>query len=256
MSKDRHDVNTTVTIALPFGKTPGLIYKDKICCMKAAVTLLRRSNLFFTGTICCIAIAAIVYILGGNVQFNGTRSFLLNVFFVNFTFMGDAVFVLAVGAIFLFYYRQPQKAKILFFNFLFTMLLVQLFKNLLHSGVFTIYFEESQYLFNSTFIKETAHEQLPSGHTALAFSLAACLASFTRRKSTRLMLLLGCILLAFSRMYLAKHALMDVVEGALIGAASSVVMSFLLKLKPGRKRNYELQITNYGVPGFANSLTH
>jgi undecaprenyl-diphosphatase len=241
MKHDRRAVNTTVTIALPFGKTTWLIYKGKICCMKVVISLLRRSNLFFTGTLCCIVIAAIVYVSKGNVQFEGTRSFWLNVFFVNFTFMGDAVFALAVGAIYLFYYRQPQKAKIIFFNFLFTILLVQLFKNILYNGAFILYFEESQYLFNSTFIKETAYEQLPSGHTALAFSLAACLSSFTKRKLTQVLLLLACGLLAFSRLYLAKHSLMDVVGGTVIGLTSWVLINAVFKSKI---RNYKLEIRN------------
>jgi len=241
MKKDRRNVNTTVTIALPFGKTTWLIYKGKICCMKAAISLLRKSNLFFTGAFLCVVVAAVIYLLKGNVQFDGTRSFWVNVFFVNFTFMGDAVFVLVVAAIFLFYYRQPQKAKTIFFNFLLTMLLVQLFKNILHNGAFTLYFEESQYLFNSTFIKETAHEQLPSGHTALAFSLAACLSSFTKRKLTQVLVLLACGLLAFSRLYLAKHSLMDVVGGTIIGLTSWVLINAVFKSKI---RNYKLEIRN------------
>jgi len=209
--------------------------------MKAAISLLRRSNLFFTGAFLCVAAAAVVYLLNGNIQFGGAHSFWINVFFVNVTFMGDAVFVLAVAALLLFYYRQPQKAKLIFFNFLLTMLLVQLFKNILHNGTFTVYFEESQYLFNSTFIKETAYEQLPSGHAALAFSLAACLASFTARRSTQLLLLLGCCLLAFSRMYLTKHMLMDVVGGMLIGTISYALVNALFKSKI---RNYKLEIRN------------
>ena len=220
--------------------------------MKNIYPSLRKASLFFYGALLCIVLCMLFNFVQGSEPLIARHSFWLNVFFVNYTFMGDAIFVLAVVLFLRFYCREKEKAKTVFYSFLLTMLLIQLFKNVLHHSGFILYFEESQYLFNTAPLSETAFRQLPSSHTALAFSLAASLSSFTKNKLTHILLLLGCGLLAFSRLYLAGHYFMDVVIGMFIGIFSTGTIIFLLKVNT--KKNYQLRITNYENPKLTMSL--
>lgn len=69
----------------------------------------------------------------------------------------------------------------------------------------------------------------PSGHTASAFALATVLAFALRNNKYSILLLLGAILVGYSRIYLAEHFLDDVLAGALIGVVSAVVCQLVLQ---------------------------
>lgn len=57
----------------------------------------------------------------------------------------------------------------------------------------------------------------PSGHTATAFAVFFCLACFIRRPLYQLLLFILALGVAYSRVYLSQHFLMDVVAGSLVG---------------------------------------
>ena len=67
----------------------------------------------------------------------------------------------------------------------------------------------------------------PSGHASRAFALATAIAVKHREKSV--LLFLGASLIAFSRVYIGAHFPLDVIAGALLGSAIT-----LLFVKGGR----------------------
>lgn len=59
----------------------------------------------------------------------------------------------------------------------------------------------------------------PSGHTATAFGVFFSLALLTKNASVQFLLFLAALGVAYSRMYLSQHFLMDITGGAALGLA-------------------------------------
>jgi membrane-associated phospholipid phosphatase len=68
----------------------------------------------------------------------------------------------------------------------------------------------------------SAHS-FPSGHTSGAFALFIVLALFARKPWLKLLFLLAGMLVAYSRMYLSQHFLVDVTAGSFIGVTSALL---------------------------------
>jgi membrane-associated phospholipid phosphatase len=80
-----------------------------------------------------------------------------------------------------------------------------------------IYFKD---IYNLHLVKgvEILHSfSFPSGHSATAFALFLCLSLITRKKIMQLLYFILACLIAYSRIYLSQHFLMDAVAGSLIG---------------------------------------
>jgi membrane-associated phospholipid phosphatase len=71
----------------------------------------------------------------------------------------------------------------------------------------------------------TSHS-FPSGHTTGAFALFVALALINRRPYMKIVFLIIAILVAYSRMYLSQHFLLDVVVGSAVGTFSAFVCFF------------------------------
>ena len=82
--------------------------------------------------------------------------------------------------------------------------------------------------------RKRSNSSFPSGHSATAFALAWVLAARWRRASVVFFGLAA--LVAFSRMYLHRHFLSDVVAGAVIGMATAWVAVRWLPAAPPRAR--------------------
>jgi len=102
-----------------------------------------------------------------------------------------------------------------------------MFTQLLKRGVFGDYYRPAKYLEmqNQALIHEVPGVDLhswfsfPSGHATAAFALCFSLALLFQRKTTDLLFLVLAILIAFSRVYLSQHFLMDVYVGSIIGVS-------------------------------------
>jgi membrane-associated phospholipid phosphatase len=69
----------------------------------------------------------------------------------------------------------------------------------------------------------------PSGHTATAFCFAIVVALLLRRKSIFFIVITFAALVAYSRIYLLQHFLMDVVGGAFIGTLAAMLCWYLFE---------------------------
>ena len=79
----------------------------------------------------------------------------------------------------------------------------------------------------SPWVLESDLHSLPSGHTAEASGAASVLAAEFRRSALSLVLGLFVALVAFSRLYLSRHHLSDVVAGACLGLGASLLNFYL-----------------------------
>jgi membrane-associated phospholipid phosphatase len=69
----------------------------------------------------------------------------------------------------------------------------------------------------------------PSGHTATIFSAALFLSLLINKRGVAILLLLVALLVAYSRIYLLEHFLIDIAGGALIGTGTTLLAWSLFK---------------------------
>lgn len=79
-------------------------------------------------------------------------------------------------------------------------------------------------------VDEYHWNSFPSGHSAIAFSLFLVLALCYRNKFLKFLFFIMAFLVAYSRMYLSEHFLVDVYVASVIGSAASV-FSFNMGMK-------------------------
>ncbi len=209
---------------------------------------IKNCNYFFVGLIVTVLISCIFLIVAGKtatfLSLNTYHSFWLNVFFINYTFIGDGIFALCLIAVLFFYFKKKNFSLSLLYAFLLSGLVVQLIKNLVHSPRPKLFFEAGQYLFFVDDVTRTGNASFPSGHTATAFAIATVVILLIKNKKWQLPILLAAILVGYSRIYLAQHFLIDVIIGACIGCLSGIVAVYLVQnskqLKKGFKRMHRL----------------
>jgi membrane-associated phospholipid phosphatase len=182
---------------------------------------------------------------------NANHPFWLNVFFINYTFMGNGLFVIGLVFILLFFFNKNKLGMAVLYSFLLSGFLVQLLKNinnLLHP---TIYFEAGQYLF-LTGKNEIAYQNgFLSGHTAIAFALATVLILVIKNSKWQLPLLVAAILLGYSRIYLAQYYLPEIMVGAVVGTFSGIGSVYLAY----HLNNYKYYLKKFFSINKAESIT-
>lgn len=149
------------------------------------------------------------------------------------TFMGDGMIYAVLGIIVLLfgtYYRFIVLAAVA----LIQTIPVQLGKRLFFSG-----FDRPRNYFGARF--EELHtvagvhihgsHSFPSGHTASAFAVATFLIWYSKDKRWGALWALLAVLVAFSRMYLLQHFLMDTFAGSIIGVGSSLLVCWWMDHK-------------------------
>lgn len=74
-----------------------------------------------------------------------------------------------------------------------------------------------------------ANYSFPSGHTATAFCFAILFALLIKRRSVFIVVIAFAMIVAYSRIYLLQHFLIDVAGGAFIGTAIAFVAWYLFE---------------------------
>lgn len=75
------------------------------------------------------------------------------------------------------------------------------------------------------------HRSFPSGHASQAFAIFICLSLFARHHLNKLLFVFIAILVAFSRVYLSQHWLVDITAGSVVGAATGMILYYQLVVK-------------------------
>ena len=197
-------------------KIPVVFSQNKIYCI-GLLTILFSASLFlvFSGKEAAF------------ISLNSYHPFFLNVFFINYTCMGDGIFALCLIAVMLFYFKRKKMAIALLSSFLISGIASQFLKNMVNSPRPKVYFEAGTYLNFIDGVTLTGNSGFPSGHTATAFAIATVMALMIKNKKWQLLILPAAALVGYSRIYLAQHFLLDVIAGAILGSLSGVLAFYL-----------------------------
>jgi membrane-associated phospholipid phosphatase len=159
---------------------------------------------------------------------NKAHSPFFDVFFKYVTHLGDGTLIAILGIIFLFIkYRYV-------FAFLLGSISAAVVVNLFKKVVFTEMYRPAKYfeLFETyklhlvEGVNQHSLQSFPSGHTASAFSIFLMLALITKNRWGKLALFFGAIVVAYSRVYISQHFVVDITAGSILSVLL-MVLSFL-----------------------------
>ena len=169
----------------------------------------------------------------GNIHLwiNGHHSALGDWFFTNVTIIGDGIFSLAIALVLLFF--ELRRSIVLLLSWMVSGIIVQILKIYIFSNVPrpVTYFQGSAILHLVAGIKHYAWQSFPSGHSASVFALFLCLSIYMKNRLAQCIFFLVAVIVAYSRMYLSEHFLIDVTGGSLIGICIAWLFLYLIYLR-------------------------
>ena len=199
--------------------------------MQKSIPFFNRHKVYFSALIAILIFSLCFLLINGKeaafISLNSYHPFWLNVFFINYTFMGDGIFAICLIAIVFFYFKRKKLGFSLLYAFLISGIAAQILKNLISSPRPKLYFEAGTYLNFIDGVTHSGHSSFPSGHTATAFAIATVLALMLKNKNLQLLILVAAALVGYSRIYLAQHFLLDVIVGACIGSISGIAAVYI-----------------------------
>ena len=159
------------------------------------------------------------------------------------THVGDGYFVLLVAFVLLFY-RMSYSLFVLS-TYVLSALTAQIIKHIVKAPRPLIVFYDEQKLHIVEGIKLLTTNSFPSGHSTSAFALFLTLSIITKYNKLRVFFLICAVFVAYSRVYLSEHFLMDILIGSAIGVGTVLIyLIFHLRIKDSwlSKPIYKLQI--------------
>jgi membrane-associated phospholipid phosphatase len=145
-----------------------------------------------------------------------------DLFFKYFTHLGDGVFCISAGVLLLLWARY--KGILVLASYAISGILAQLIKNFgfPKEPRPVEYFAGMIDSLHTVPGVELAHwHSFPSGHTTSGFAFFALIAVWVRPPLLKLLCLLAATTVAFSRMYLLQHFLVDVYAGSILGTLTA-----------------------------------
>ena len=154
---------------------------------------------------------------------NNYHSDFFDWFFRYITNLGDGLFIIIPVVVLLFF--SLRNALFVLSVYLSTGLITQLVKRLLFDGAERPirYFHDIAHLHLVEGVKMLSGHSFPSGHATSAFALFLCLALLFKNRWIQLACFITACLVAYSRIYLSQHFLIDVYAGSLIGITGALL---------------------------------
>jgi membrane-associated phospholipid phosphatase len=199
--------------------------------MKFIAAHIHRQSWFFAGlaVLICCGLAA-VFTIPKNQLFlalHPGRQHLADIFFINYTFLGDGLAALLLVILLLHYNRYLPALRILF-SFIVSGLLAQIIKQLAAMPRPQMLLPADESIFTPG-VSGFGSASFPSGHTTTAFAVVLLLAVHANQKSNGLLFLLLALLVGYSRIYLGHHYPEDVLAGAVLGTATGLFSCWFIK---------------------------
>ena len=171
-----------------------------------------------------IAIFLLIYFskADGFVLMNPLHSKFLDQIFINTTYLGDGIFIIALAIIF-FFYKIKYLSLMILSSYLLSGIIAQILKYFIVEARPAFYLEKMNYAYFIDDVTLHNYHSFPSGHTASIFALASVLAFFIRNKNYSIIFLIVAALVGYSRIYLGQHFMDDVFAGSVIGVFSSII---------------------------------
>jgi membrane-associated phospholipid phosphatase len=178
----------------------------------------------------CIAIILIYTKSEIHLYLNQFHTSFFDKFFRFATNFGDGI-VLPLFLLVMLFIRF-RDALLFVMVFLLSGLIVQLLKRTVFDDIVrpAEFFKGIYELYLVPGVKQHYHNSFPSGHSATAFGYMICFAYVFTNKWTKILLLLIACIIAYSRVYLSQHFLVDITIGSLIGVLSATFLSHYVQL--------------------------
>jgi membrane-associated phospholipid phosphatase len=188
-----------------------------------------RNNLFFLipYVITMLAAGFVLAIYSKpdiHIWLNGHNSGFFDWIFSHVTFLGDGIFVICISVVLLFY--SLRSAVFLLTTYLFTGLVVQILKRIVFADYQrpVKYFHDTVQLHLVDGVRFLNGYSFPSGHSASAFALFLSLAIISRNRYIQVICFILACTVAYSRVYLSQHFLVDIFAGSLIGVTGTLAL--------------------------------
>jgi membrane-associated phospholipid phosphatase len=188
-----------------------------------------KNNLFFlipyVITLMVAGFALAIYSKSDiHIWMNGHNSGFFDWVFSHVTFLGDGIFVICIGVMLTFY--SLRSSVFLLTSYLSTGLLVQILKRFVFADFErpVKYFHDTVQLHFVNGVHLLNGHSFPSGHSASAFALFLSLAIISRNRYLQVICFILACTVAYSRVYLSQHFLMDICAGSLIGVIGTLAL--------------------------------
>ena len=150
-----------------------------------------------------------------------------DIFFKYFTNLGDGLVPVLIAFVLVFF--SYRKSLLILASGSIAGILAQLIKRFIDLSNFRpIKFFESSTLHLVPGVKMFTDFSFPSGHSATIFALCFSLASIITSKFWKIVLFCTAVLVAYSRVYLSQHFLVDIYAGSIIGILSATIVIIFL----------------------------
>jgi membrane-associated phospholipid phosphatase len=188
-----------------------------------------KNNLFFLIPYVITLLAAGITLVNYSkpdihIWLNGHNSGFSDWVFSHVTFLGDGIFVICIGVLLLFY--SLRSTVFLLTAYLSTGLVVQILKRIVFADYLrpVKYFHDTVQLHLVDGVRLLNGHSFPSGHSASAFALFLSLAIISRNRYIQVICFILACIVAYSRVYLSQHFLVDIFAGSLIGVTGTLAL--------------------------------
>jgi membrane-associated phospholipid phosphatase len=191
------------------------------------VPKLLKSNIFFLVPYLVVVLTVLPVIVlcskpNIHLWINQFNSPFFDWFFKYLTQLGDGIVIIIPVIAFLFFSLRHSVYCLV--TYLSTGLVTQVLKRLFFEDMIrpSRYFADITPLHLVDGVKMLGGKSFPSGHATSAFALFLCLAVISGNRYLKLACFIMAALVAFSRVYLSQHFLIDVYAGSLIGSLGAL----------------------------------
>jgi len=162
--------------------------------------------------------------------------------FRHITFLGDGLFIIIPAVVLLFF--SLRHFIFLVVSYFSTGLFAQILKRVFFDDVTrpSRYFHDKASLHLVDGVELLSGRSFPSGHATSAFALFLCFALISSNRYIKLACFILACLVAFSRVYLSQHFLIDIYTGSMIGTLGAT--GFYLVFYHDERKWYAWTIQN------------
>jgi membrane-associated phospholipid phosphatase len=177
----------------------------------------------------CLVILIVFSKASVHLYLNSFYSNFADVVFKYLTFLGDGIIIPFILIVFVFIKFRP--AFFILVTYAVSGLFTQLLKGTFFSHVErpTRYFEDIAQLHLVQGVDQLSIKSFPSGHSTTAFAVMICFVLLTKNNFLKLALFIAAALIAYSRVYLSQHFLVDILAGSFIGTFTGLWMYQLIE---------------------------
>ncbi|MBS1730920.1 MAG: phosphatase PAP2 family protein [Bacteroidetes bacterium] len=191
--------------------------------------------------ICALIIFIYSFALGKEKSFlllNNDWGKMADLFFSSVTYLGDGIVWLAVLLITWLILKRKDAILLLFFTFLCSTIIAQLFKYVIAPNVLRPikYISDPALIHMVPGVELHTVSSFPSGHATTAFSIYLFFCLLLKSRWWLILGLIYSLIVAYSRIYLAQHFPEDI-AGGIIAAILSVTISYIIVQKINYHKN-------------------